>query len=92
MTTIISQNTTWKKGDIVNLTGEVQVATGVTLTIQSGVTINGNGNTIRTFGNVVAEGNSIEHITTNNVNFEFGNFYAKAGGCPNFCVNGVKGH
>jgi hypothetical protein len=79
MTTIISQNTTWKKGDIVNLTGEVQVATGVTLTIQSGVTINGNGNTIRTFGNVVAEGNSIEHITTNNVNFEFGDFYAKAG-------------
>jgi hypothetical protein len=79
MTTIISQNTTWKKGDIVNLTSEVQVASGVTLTIQAGVTINGNGNTIRTFGNVVAEGTSTEHITTNNVNFAFGDFYAQAG-------------
>ena len=79
MTTIISQNTTWKKGDIVNLTGEVQVAAGVTLTIQSGVTINGNGNTITTFGTVLVEGTSTEHITANNVNFEFGNFSTKAG-------------
>jgi hypothetical protein len=79
MTTIITQNTTWKKGDIVNLTSEVQVASGVTLTIQAGVTINGNGNTIRTFGNLVAEGTSTEHITTNNVNFALSDFSALVG-------------
>jgi len=50
MPTIISQNTTWRRGETVNLSEEVQIANGVTLTVEPGVTINGNGNTIKVFG------------------------------------------
>ena len=71
MATIISQNTTWRRGETVNLTGDVQIANGVTLTVEPGVTINGNGNTIKVFGTLNASGTLSAHIASSNVNFAF---------------------
>ena len=73
MTTIISQNTTWRSGETVNLTGEVQVANGVTLTVEPGVTINGNGNPIKVFGVLNLAGSINSHIVSNDVSYSFGN-------------------
>ena len=69
MATIISQNTTWRRGETVNLTAEVQIANGVTLTVEPGVTINGNGNTIKVFGTLNVSGSSSSHVVSNNVNY-----------------------
>jgi hypothetical protein len=68
MPTIISQNTTWKSGETINLTSEVQVALGTSLTIESGVTINGNGFQLSVYGKLYANGVSNSHITLNNLN------------------------
>jgi hypothetical protein len=68
MPTIISQNTTWKSGETINLTSEVQVALGASLTIESGVTINGNGFQLSIYGKLYANGTSNSHITLNNLN------------------------
>lgn len=73
MATIISQNTTWRRGETVNLTGEVQVANGVTLTVEPGVTINGNGNTIKVLGVLNLTGSTSLHISSNNVSFSLSN-------------------
>ena len=69
MPTIISQNTTWRKGEVINMTTDFQIASGATLTIEPGTTINGNGNLLTVFGNVIFQGNATSHITTNNLNF-----------------------
>jgi len=69
MPTIISQNTTWRKGEVINMTTDFQIASGATLTIEPGTTINGNGNLLTVFGNVIFQGNATYHITTNNLNF-----------------------
>ena len=74
MTTIISQNTTWRSGETVNLTGEVQVANGVTLTVEPGVTINGNGNTIKVFGVLNLTGSTTSHVISNNVSYSLSTF------------------
>jgi hypothetical protein len=79
MATIISQNTTWRRGETVNLTGEVQVANGVTLTVEPGVTINGNGNTIKVFGTLNASGSSSSHVVSNNVNYSLSSTYETVG-------------
>jgi hypothetical protein len=73
MATIISQNTTWRRGETVNLSGEVQVANGVTLTVEPGVTINGNGNTIKVLGVLNLTGSTTSHITSNNVSYSLSN-------------------
>lgn len=73
MATIISQNTTWRRGETVNLTGEVQIANGVTLTVEPGVTINGNGNTIKVLGVLNLTGSTTSHITSNNVSYSLSN-------------------
>jgi hypothetical protein len=69
MPTIISQNTTWKKGEVINMTTDFQIASGAILTIEAGTTINGNGNLLTVFGNVNFQGTETSHITTNNLNF-----------------------
>jgi hypothetical protein len=69
MATIISQNTTWRRGETINLTAEVQIANGVTLTVEPGVTINGNGNNIKVFGTLNVSGSSSSHVVSNNVNY-----------------------
>ena len=69
MPTIITQNTTWKKGEVINMATDFQIASGATLTIEAGTTINGNGNSLTVFGSVNFQGNATSHITTNNLNF-----------------------
>ena len=62
---IISSNTTWNlAGSPYNVTGLIQIADGVTLTIDPGVTVEGNDNMIQLFGssNLIAEGTSTSNI------------------------------
>ena len=68
MPTIISQNTTWKSGDVINLADDVQVASGVTLKVEPGTTINGNFRTITVFGNLDIKGTINSNVTTENLN------------------------
>ena len=79
MPTIISQNTTWKSGETINLTQELQVALGVSLTIEPGVTVNGNGFKLSVYGNLYANGSSNAHITFNNLNIVSSNSYSALG-------------
>ena len=61
---ILSQNTTWRKSESpFYLEGQVQVPKGVTLTIEPGVTIIGNGGSISFAGTVKAEGMSSDKIS-----------------------------
>jgi len=79
MATIISEDTVWSSGSTVNLTEEVQVAHGVTLTIEDGVTVNGNGNTIRAFGSIFAVDDAASGVTFNNVSFLFSSNFESTG-------------
>jgi len=64
---IISTNTTWTKtSSPYNLTGKVQVKEDVTLTIEPGVTVNGDNQQIEVFGGLSAIGNSGSQIIFNN--------------------------
>ena len=60
---IISTDTTWGPASSpYNLVSEVQVAPGVTLTIEPGVVVKGNGRTIRVFGTLNAVGSDSSRI------------------------------
>lgn len=76
MTIIINQNTTWKSGETINLTQEIQVPLGVTLTIESGAIVNGNGFQLSIYGKLYANGSSNAHITFNNLNIVSSNSYS----------------
>ena len=68
---IISTNTTWSaSGSPYNLTGEVQLAYGATLTVDPGVTVNGNGNILKMFGKLSAIGTSSSYIKFNNIDIQ----------------------
>ncbi|TCS84490.1 Ig-like domain-containing protein [Tepidibacillus fermentans] len=70
---IIKQDTTWTlAGSPYYLTGDIQIANGVTLTVESGVIIEGNNNRIRVFGDFEAIGKSNSRIVFNDVNIEPG--------------------
>jgi hypothetical protein len=61
--TIINADTTWHAGQSITLTDNVQVAPGVTLTLEPGVSINGNRNGIELFGGTLrAQGTSAAPI------------------------------
>jgi hypothetical protein len=76
---IISSNTTWTTGSTISLTSNIQIAHGATLTIQSGVSVQGNGFTIETFGNLDAAGSAGQTIQFQSTNFIFGGNIAQAG-------------
>lgn len=67
MPIIISQNTTWKKGEVVNLADSIEVAPGVSLTIEAGVTINGNGKKITNYGTLNFLGTASENLIANDL-------------------------
>jgi len=68
---IIKQDTTWTlEGSPYYLTGDIQIANGVTLTVEPGVTIEGNNNRIRVFGNFEAIGSPNSKITFNEVHID----------------------
>ena len=63
-TMILSQNTTWRKSESpFYLEGRAHVTEGVTLTIEPGVTIIGNGGRITFEGTIKAEGTSSDKIS-----------------------------
>ena len=63
-TMVLSENTTWRKSESpFYLEGEAQVGKGVTLTIEPGVTIIGNGGWISFAGTIKAEGTSSDKIS-----------------------------
>ncbi len=63
---IVSQDTTWTQANSpYNLAGEIQVAGGVTLTVEAGTTINLNSYNIEVNGTLHARGSSINQITFN---------------------------
>lgn len=63
----ISQNTTWSTGQTITLSDDVQVAPGVTLTINPGVIVEGNGHSISSYGTVYAHGDATNNILFHNV-------------------------
>ncbi len=72
MINIISLDTTWRSGETINLTDLVQIAPGVTLTIEAGAIVNGNNQTIQTFGTLKATGLASDKIEFNDTRFIFG--------------------
>lgn len=79
MPQIISQDTTWTAGQVINLNEEVQIAHGATLTIEDGVVVNGNGNAIRAFGALVALDQNLNDVVFDDVQFLFGNQFDTPG-------------
>lgn len=69
--TTLTQDTTWAAGTTVNLTQEVQIAHGVTLTIEPGVIVNGSQpaglGAISVFGTLNATGTAANKVQLNNV-------------------------
>jgi hypothetical protein len=79
MPQIISTDTTWTSGQVIELTEEVQIANGATLTIEDGVVVNGNGNAIRAFGALVALDQNLDDVVFDGVKFLFGNRFDTPG-------------
>ncbi|SFB19713.1 MULTISPECIES: Ig-like domain-containing protein [unclassified Bacillus (in: firmicutes)] len=70
---IIKENTTWtKEGSPYNLTGDIQIANDVTLTIEPGVVVEGTNYRIRVYGNLKAVGNTNLEIHFDHVNIDPG--------------------
>ncbi|MBT9247904.1 calcium-binding protein (plasmid) [Gemmobacter fulvus] len=67
---IISEDTIWSAGDIIDLGGLVQVAEGVTLTIEAGAMVR-NG-AIQVFGSLEAQGTMESRVSFDQVDFSFG--------------------
>lgn len=72
MPQIISEDITWTSGQIINLNDELQIAPNVTLTIEDGVVVNGNGHSITVFGNFISLNAELTTTTFNDVTFSFG--------------------
>jgi hypothetical protein len=72
MPIILSQNTTWSKGTTIVLTDDLQIAPGVTLTIEPGFTLFGNNKLITVYGALTAAGSTNNYAVLNNVDIKFG--------------------
>ena len=79
-TMILSQNTTWRKSESpFYLEGRAHVREGVTLTIEPGVTIIGNGGRISFEGTIKAEGMSSDKISFELTTAEIFESYSRKG-------------
>lgn len=79
MPTIISRDTVWRSGQVIDLADTVQIAAGATLTIEAGAIVNGNGHQISAFGKLVVAGNEQSKVDLNNVRLQFGTSYSVPG-------------
>lgn len=75
MAIIISQNTTWKSGEFINLTDSIEIAPDVTLTVESGATINGNNKKITNYGSLIAQGTASNKPLFVNLNIATGGYF-----------------
>ena len=80
MATIIRKDTTWTSGSVQNLTSDLQIAVGATLTIEAGVDIHANGHRILVAGSFIADGTAKDRIEIDNATFQF----AQSSGTPGF--------
>ena len=69
---LIASNTTWAAGQTIDLSANVQIASGVTLTIAPGAVINGHGHKIEALGHLLAQGTPAQQIEFANVRFDYG--------------------
>lgn len=76
MAEIIRKNTTWAAGSVIDLQRDVQIAAGVTLTIEPGVVVNGNGHQFYVVGNLEVGGTAAEKVKLNNVTVSLGTDFA----------------
>ena len=79
MARIITQNVTWVSGQVYDLGEDVQVAQGVTLTIEAGAVVNGNGHSIMAFGTLDVNGAADAKVTLNDVDLVFGDDHQNPG-------------
>lgn len=75
---IIATDTIWRSGDVIDLGGLVQIEEGVTLTIESGVTVQ-NG-TLEVFGNLLVRGGGNEKVLFNEVDLRMTSIFPNSGG------------
>lgn len=54
MPLVITDDTVWSAGSVIDLTDDVHIAEGVTLTVEDGVTINGHNRSIQVWGSFIA--------------------------------------
>ncbi len=65
---VLLENTTWTlEQSPYTMYGEIQIPKGITLTIEPGVVVNGNGNGIRVCGSIKGIGTEEKNIALNNV-------------------------
>ncbi|MEQ6250372.1 hypothetical protein ABMC89_15865, partial [Sulfitobacter sp. HNIBRBA3233] len=79
MARILTEDTVWETGQTIVLSDDNQIAPGVTLTIEPGVTIEGNGYSISAFGTLTALGSQDAKITFDDVIIAFGTDYRTPG-------------
>lgn len=72
MPQIISQDTTWTSGELINLSDDVQIEPNVTLTVQDGVVVNGNLNDILVFGSLIVLDEASDPVSFYDTDIEFG--------------------
>lgn len=72
MPLVISQDTVWGAGEVIQLTQEVQIAYDATLTIAAGAVIYGNGQPINVWGKLDVEGTASSKVTLKDLTFNYG--------------------
>src|SRR4051794_30983931 len=87
----ISSNLTWTAGQVIDLTADVQIAPGVTLTIAPGAVINGHGHKIEAIGRLIADGTTAQHITFNDVAMDYGSAASTAPGYIELSHDNING-
>ena len=74
---IIRNDVVWRTGDIINISDDIQIASGATLTIEEGVTVRG-GN-IQVFGNLLVDGSGSSKVNFEDVALTFGSSHSTPG-------------
>lgn len=71
-TQVINTDTTWTAAQPIELSDDIEVASGVTLTVEAGAIVNGNGFQLLAGGNVALTGTNTLSVVLNNTHLVFG--------------------